>query len=62
MATASWRNVETYGSSIPRIARRLRLWKTPEPDAGGGRPQDAAHARDTGAIFWPFACSIVPPK
>ena len=33
-----------------------------EPDAGGGRPQDAAHARDTGAIFWPFACSTVPPK
>ena len=31
VAAASWRNVETQGSSMPRIARRLRLWKSPNP-------------------------------
>ena len=38
-AIATFRNVETYGSSMSRTARRLRLWKSPNP-----MPEAAAHS------------------
>src|SRR2546423_1971541 len=38
-AIASWMNVDAYGSSMSRTARRLRLWKSPNPI-----PETAAHS------------------
>ena len=44
VATDSWRNVETYGSSMPADRAPVEALEEPEPDSGGRRPQDAAHA------------------